>query len=523
MPPRPRRSPPTPRGALDKALPTMAASLVSWAWQERPLDPALLLIAFEAGRSIRAYDPAFKAMTNLLRGPILSTASAGTEQGAPRLPADNDAAWNELRASLTDPDQALYWLGRGYETFMDRGCLDNVRELLDMASGIKALAPVMGRLEAQWAVAALDPDQAMAVVQAMDPTLFGDYARHLRAHLHLAMGNTDQAVAEWSQLWRTMSWHTNLTLALHDLIHPPGPSAPAPTGADTAVLLYTWNKAGDLHRALAALAESDLDRAVVTVLDNGSTDATPQVLTTWQERLGPDAMHVETLPVNVGAPAARNWLLSLDHVRDKAWAAFLDDDILLAPDWLTRLRHAAALDPKAGAVGCRVTDAQPPHTMQAADFHLLPPASGDQGQDDLPVVDNCTGDRDTSLFTYTRPCLSVTGCCHMVRMDAVREAGPFDIRFSPSQFDDLERDMRDMVHGRHALYHGQVRVPHAQHSSLAQADSPAKQAHIQANKMKLVHLMGPEALARLAQADRDLTLDDLMVKYARVRKAVGQA
>ena len=49
------------------------------------------------------------------------------------------------------------------------------------------------------------------------------------------------------------------------------------------------------------------------------------------------------------APAARNWLMHLPEVREACWAAYIDDDIHLPPDWLPRLGAAAARYPEAGA------------------------------------------------------------------------------------------------------------------------------------------------------------------------------
>lgn len=40
-------------------------------------------------------------------------------------------------------------------------------------------------------------------------------------------------------------------------------------------------------------------------------------------------MTVINVPVNIGAPAARNWLMKLSDVKACDWAIYLDDDILL--------------------------------------------------------------------------------------------------------------------------------------------------------------------------------------------------
>ena len=136
----------------------------------------------------------------------------------------------------------------------------------------------------------------------------------------------------------------------------------------------------------------------------------------------------------------------------------------------------------------------------------------------LHILNSCIGIRDNGLFTYTRPCLSVTGCCHMLRMDAVRAAGPFDVRFSPSQFDDLERDIRSTLRGFPTVYHGRLRVGHMQHSSLRQAATPAKSAHIFGNKLKLEHLYTADETRAAQEGNAAAVWDDLARKLRRLEE-----
>jgi len=39
------------------------------------------------------------------------------------------------------------------------------------------------------------------------------------------------------------------------------------------------------------------------------------------------------LPVNIGAPAARNWLIARDETWQSDYIAFLDDDITMPENW----------------------------------------------------------------------------------------------------------------------------------------------------------------------------------------------
>ncbi|THB68741.1 MAG: glycosyltransferase, partial [Desulfovibrio sp.] len=390
---------------------------------------------------------------------------------------------------------------------------------------------ILARLRAEWALAALlpdRPDQARPIIEAVDPVLFPWWREYALARLELASGLHKQAKDRLIQLWRAMPWHTNLSLTLHDLLHPVPPDPAALERHKVAVLLYSWNKGEVLAQTLDSLAASNIGPARVFVLDNGSTDSTPDLLQRtfeqW-ESLRPGSLYIETLPVNVGAPAARNWLLSLDKVKECGYAAFLDDDLLLPEDWLVRLLSAAETSPQAGAVGCMVTDHIAPFSLQAADFHLLhpdtPAASFADSAEHVHVLQNATGSRDHPLFAYTRPCLSVTGCCHLVSMRAIEQAGAFDVRFTPSQFDDLERDMRSCLASMPTLYTGALQVKHMQHSSLKQADSPAKTAHIFANKAKLEAKYAHEDLLKLHEWNLGVVWEDLLGKVKKLEADVN--
>ena len=286
-----------------------------------------------------------------------------------------------------------------------------------------------------------------------------------------------------------------------------------------AVLLYSWNKADLLADTLDSLHRSELGMARIFVLDNGSTDHTPDVLRAATDRFGADRFHVETLPVNVGAPAARNWLLSLEGVRSRHWAAFLDDDVVLPEHWLLHLLGAAGTQKNVGAVGCRITAAAPPHGLQSADYNLFrrTPAPAEPGKlpNRIMAFDN-TGaiDPDYGLFDYTRPCLSVSGCCHLISIRSIEKAGGFDLRYTPTQFDDLDRDLQSALHGMPAVYAGGLAVRHVQHSSLAKAQTLRQIGHVMGNKYKLDTKYSDEELAGLAGNNVARLRADLEAKHA---------
>lgn len=454
--------------------------LAVYAWAQHPLHPQLLHIV----RQLHKYhsDPALAAAAPLLEYLHTGTAEQREEQAHLSPPLAEQAALLQARAHA----QTL---------------ADNSPQAPETLKALTALAH------------ALTPQH---------PWLL--WTGTALAHYHLLHGDSTRARDTLRPVWEQCPYHPNLVLALYDLTFPL-PSTP-PASPPPALLLYSWNKAAVLADTLQSLRASDIGDAPVIVLDNGSTDGTANLLTSLRDQWG-EQLHSVRLPVNIGAPAARNWLLALPEVRQHDNIVFLDDDLLLERDWLHRLHRVASAHPEADTIGCRIVSHVAPHAVQCADFFLQPPDGGEKSFIDIEehIFLHCAsmGSVDGLLSTYTRPCLSVSGCCHWIRTRSLASHGAFDVRFNPSQFDDAERDLRTVLHGGTVLYTGQVSVRHVQHSSLKQAHDRAKTAHIFGNKLKLEFLYDRQTTERLRQHTDEQTRQDLIRKITRLASTGGRA
>ncbi|MUM76290.1 glycosyltransferase [Pseudodesulfovibrio sp. F-1] len=446
---------------------------------------------------------------------------------------DHELTLRFLTLTLRDPLRWPAWLRHCWQDLLFLNRPDLAEAALDMVPWDAPSLPLKARLTAELAFHSQPPDKALPLVAALDPAQWGLWRIQAGSELLLRLGEAERGRDLLATLWRAIPWHVNLTLKLHALYAQPIRETNDEETSSVAVLLYSWNKADLLASTLESLAASQLGQARIFVLDNGSADHTPQVLeqarNLFHRPSGGPALHVTTLPVNVGAPAARNWLLSLPEVRPMTWAAFLDDDVILPQDWLMKLLGAAREHGGAdriGAVGCRITSATAPHGLQSADYNLFPrpPKAPEPGAlpNRVAIFDNCTGSPDTGLFTYVRPCLSVSGCCHLVSMAAIARAGGFDLRFTPSQFDDLDRDLRSALAGMPALYAGNLAVRHVQHSSLAKAQTLRQTGHVMGNKLKLDTKHSDEELAGLARDTSRMLWDDLAAKHDTLVDRLGR-
>ncbi|MFP5238241.1 MAG: glycosyltransferase family 2 protein [Acidobacteriota bacterium] len=486
----------------NQVLMSAAAGLLSWAWQQRPLSATVLamLLPLDGAHGFLAPDvrQAMLAVKKSLR-PLPPTPLWEEVKAT----GDNALAGTFLEQAVRG-QAALSWLGEAWDELVALPDRDRAKHILDQA-GLDA--QLRSRLAAEL-------DHAHGLAPAIDGagSAFAPWRMYMAGLLAAENGNPGAAVRHWLPLWRVMPWHSNLTMQLACALRAPKrPKALPPTR--TAILAYSWNKAALIAQTIESLFASDIGDNPVFVLDNGSTDATPDALAAARDRYGAHRLSVVTLPVNVGAPAARNWLLSLPQVRACERAAFLDDDVILPKDWLALLLDAALRHPECSTVGCAIRDHSHPHRLQSADYHLLHRLAGQDAPESgerLRVFSNCTGMRDSGLFGYERACMSVSGCCHLLETSLLEKVGGFDVRFTPTQFDDLDRDIRTWLAGKPCLYTGRLRIDHVQNSSMRQASTPAQIAHIQGNKIKLESKYTDEQLDALVQADHDMAWRQLL-------------
>lgn len=108
-----------------------------------------------------------------------------------------------------------------------------------------------------------------------------------------------------------------------------------------SILVPAYNAARWLSEALDSALAQTLTSREILVIDDGSTDGTPEVLASYGDRIA-----WERVP-NGGARAARNRLL--DRARGE-WVQFLDADDLVDPDKLERQLEELSGTPDADAL-----------------------------------------------------------------------------------------------------------------------------------------------------------------------------
>lgn len=325
---------------------------------------------------------------------------------------------------------------------------------------------------------------------------------NLRAEMALRHDELDTARMFWL---RSLAWEPHQPHVRYRLweLDQPVPDMALVEQKKVHIGFYTFNKLETTLRTLKSLLASHIgspQTTRITLLNNGSTAFSPEELDGAVQAVAQGrAVNVIHLPVNIGAPAARNWLRTLPETRQADYLAFLDDDVLLPHDWLACYLQDFLLFPKAVVVGPKGANPGDIRTIQYVYRYFR--KTGDKT---IRFTNNAPLFMDLGQFDYRRPCLSVMGCCHLFDLRKWERLGipDFDVRFSPSQVDDLEHDIQIWKAGGQALYDGRVEVVHLQDAGRQALKTQASWAHVWGNHMKMEHIFSERELADIDRQSR---------------------
>jgi GT2 family glycosyltransferase len=217
------------------------------------------------------------------------------------------------------------------------------------------------------------------------------------------------------------------------------------------VIVLSWNGAADLPGCLDAVLAQQGAEADTLVVDNGSTDGSAELV---RERF-PAARLVEN-GRNLGFSAGMNVGMRLlrESSEPPDVVVLLNQDTVVAPDWLCNILAPFEQDQRIGAVGCKIyyPDGR---TLQHAGAWLEPGRA-------IPRHYGY-GELDVGQYDQPRDFEWVTGAALALRMSALDEVGLFDEGYSPGYFEDIDLCWR--------LRRADYRVHYAPAATLRHAES----------------------------------------------------
>ncbi len=358
-------------------------------------------------------------------------------------------------------------------------------------------------------------EEALALWPRLDEKTLDELTLNLAAEIFVKAGDRAKAARLYAASLRLDPLQDAVRRRLEQLSSPFAPNPGLLAQRSVNIYLYTWNKADMFGRTLQSLAASDIGGAGIKILLNGCTDHSREVAHRAHEMFPNNPVELIELPVNVGAPAARNWLIAQPATREADYTAFLDDDVDIPRNWLSHYLTLAENTPKFGVAGCKVLFPEEPRHYQYL-FRSVAVAKPGFVRISLVTPNNQV---DNNVYDFVRPTDNVMGCCHMFSRQALVELPSFDIRFSPSQLDDISHDLDLRLAGYQVVYTGLVECIHHQSSGVGihSRKDLAKLGNVIGNDVKLAY----KYLDRLEQLEV-LRNPPAILAEARVREFTTQ-
>lgn len=202
-----------------------------------------------------------------------------------------------------------------------------------------------------------------------------------------------------------------------------------------SAIILTYNHYQDTHECLESVIASDYPSLQVTVVDNGSTDGTPD-----QVRRNFPQVHVIENNQNLGVPAGYN--IGFNHALQSGadYILMLNNDTVVPPEMLPTLITAAKSDPNVGIVMPKVLYHGSAERIWSSGgrYRAFPPA--------ILMTDNRKDFRDSTRMIEYAP-----SCVLLIHRQAFERAGLFD----PGYFflyDDWDFSERVRTHGLNIWY-----------------------------------------------------------------------
>jgi GT2 family glycosyltransferase len=243
-----------------------------------------------------------------------------------------------------------------------------------------------------------------------------------------------------------------------------GPLADAPSDLPAPgrcrVVIPVLDRANFTRACLDAVVRTIPDWTEVVVVDDGSTDDTPQLLAGFGPRV---AVIRHDRPAGFAAACNRGAAgASTDHV------VFLNNDTIPEPGWLDALARAAARHPEAGVFGAKLL--YPDRSVQHAGMAV--------GQNRHPCHLYAGFPADHPAVNRPREFRMVTGACVLVRRPLFDRLGGFDTGYL-NGYEDVDLCLRARAAGHAVRYCPAAVVVHLE--SATRGASPDRAERDRAN------------------------------------------
>lgn len=213
----------------------------------------------------------------------------------------------------------------------------------------------------------------------------------------------------------------------------------------TCVIIVNWNGKSLLHKCLSSFFNNtDAEGCRVIVVDNGSTDGSPDMVQTYF----PQVMLIQN-KVNVGFSKANNQGILYAQRHDAKYVLLLNSDIEITDKlWLKELTDVIESDSNIGIVGCKLVFSNGKLQHAGGKIALQVPYHRGECENDIGQYEN------VEMVDY------VTGAVMLVKAEVIRRIGPLDEGFSPVYYEDTDWCVRAKLSGYNIAYTPKPKLIH---------------------------------------------------------------
>ena len=248
------------------------------------------------------------------------------------------------------------------------------------------------------------------------------------------------------------------------------------TAPHVVVIVLNWNGKDDTLACLESLSQVTYPNFETIVVDNGSTDGSAEAILAHF----PQVTLIEN-GENLGFAGGNN--VGLRHARQRGadYALLLNNDVKVAPDFLTHLVQVINADPSIGVVGPMIYYHDSPDTIWTAGGRI----DWSRGQSFMIGIDERPGEDEY----ITREVDFVSGCALLARISALEKAGDLDARFF-MYYEETEWCVRIHRAGYRILHVPQAKVWHKIQPDDGRAKSPLVHYYMTRNRLLFLKATG---------------------------------
>ena len=219
-----------------------------------------------------------------------------------------------------------------------------------------------------------------------------------------------------------------------------------------SIIILACDKADYTEACLRSLLTTQPIRFEAVVVDNGSTDRTPEMLRGLGIEFAEAGSRLRVLrnSSNVGACRGRNQAM---EAAEGEFFIFMDNDcIVCQPDWIEILRRTLEAEPRSALVGPKLCFPFEPYPIQCAGVGVSRTGRIQFRGRGAP--------RDDPRYNERLEVQTLISACFLFPRSLYEEIGGLDEGYSPVQFEDFDFCYRARERGCRAIYEPEAEVRH---------------------------------------------------------------